>query len=157
MTNDDFNYYRLTTETQIYLDEYGAQPNSDHMPQYCLRVPQDAMPDVGARPLLVHRCPWKDYELGLIEGGPRIKYDLICVTGDAVTKLAEYENIHVHPGELQRVYEDYERMLNERSCLACDLHGTKGCKYPPKWGSPVRINCPFFRHQLSIEEGEVTG
>lgn len=152
MSNDDYCYYRLTSETQTYLDEYGAQPVSDHMPQYCLRVPQAEVPHSGDRPLVVHRCPWKDYRP--IEGGPRIQYDLLCVTGDAVSKLAEYENIHIDPRWLKEMHDEYTELM-KATCYECDLYCTKDCKWHPKLGSNVRINCPFFRHQLSIEEGDL--
>lgn len=147
----EYRHVRLTAEAEEYLSRMGADASGAvPLSQYCLGIPWSEH-DLGVRPLCVHRYS------SLVENRmhPDLQYDVSCVTGDPITKLAEYENIHLDPAALKEIYDEYARLM-QNTCYECDLHGTKDCKYPPKWGQQIRINCPFFRHQLTIEEGGLT-
>lgn len=54
--------------------------------------------------------------------------------------------------ELLRYVSDcisyYERIASLPDCNSCGL-ASEGCKYLPKWGEEVRINCPHW-----VREGE---
>lgn len=146
---------RFTVEAEAYVARYGAvPPKGVTLPRYCLRDPNENLHDVGARPLVVTRCP---IQVNAPNGVPlqELGVGVFCISGDPIEKLAEYENIHCVPGVLKEIYDEYARLM-QNTCYECDLYGTKDCKYPPKWGQQIRINCPFFRHQLTIEEGGLT-
>lgn len=146
---------RLTVPAEDYVRRMGAvAPDGVSLPLYCLRDASQDVHDTGARPIEIIRCP---IVVNPTYGAPLadLGVSLMVVSGDPIRKLAEYEDIHVVPGALRAVYEEYHRLM-KNTCYECDLYGTKDCKYPPKWGQNIRINCPFFRHQLSIEEGELT-
>lgn len=148
----DYNRVRLTAEIEEYLASKGADVSGGlPVSQYCLGVPMDEYTNIVERPLRIHRYPVAMEN----RVHSTLDYYVACITGDPISKLAEYENIHLNPAALEEIYDEYAKLM-QNTCYECDLYGTKDCKYPPKWGQQIRINCPFFRHQLTIEEGGVT-
>ena len=45
--------------------------------------------------------------------------------------------------DLEQQQEAVAFILKQHDCNDCA--GASLCKYIPKWGEPVRINCPFWR------------
>lgn len=45
--------------------------------------------------------------------------------------------------------EDYEEILKLNDCNTCR---NKNCRYRPKWGERVRINCPLYIRGEEVTE-----
>lgn len=75
-----------------------------------------------------------------------------CAFAMVTDKLAEYEDIGLDPEEikdklheLNRLSMMYEERKVMKDCHDCGI--TESCKYLPKLGELVRINCPLWRER----------
>ena len=68
------------------------------------------------------------------------------VMSKAIDKLGQYEDICPDVQRLREIVAVWE-IMNQQTCHECVKNQSREhvCSRLPKWGRPVRYNCPYFQ------------